>query len=704
MYYLKLLLCAIILMGNCAWGYGQDARTVDSLKNILKDQVHDTLKVQAYARLAKEYDDADSALVMYYTQKAIDLSKKHDYHRGMGNALLQRGFMLYLRGHYNESVGVFEQLKEIGQKYSSLKGEALGYWGMAINYADEGKYALANVNYEKALLIYQKLNDQNGMAKVYNGWALIYQRQGDIPKALDFYLKALSNVTILGNKNAQAALQGNIGRLYQGQSNYPRALYHLFAGLRLEEARSNKIGIALAYRCIGDVYADQTFYTKALQYELKALKIYRELDNQRALADGFVSIGGLYYLLKDYNQALQYYDKALAIKSTLGEKPNIIPIYINQALVYQATQQPKKSIECSQKALQISEELGNKPRVASCLIALGKGYYMLKNYALASKQLKKGLALARVIKKRSLVRDGTKTLAKVYQATGDYKEALETFQLFKEISDSLFNKEKIEKITRLEANYDYNKKSDSLQFIQDKEKALLNGELYQAQLSQKLFRNTTIFVVIVLVLMLGVTFFIFISRQKQRRLNIKLLEQKEDLRVMNEELKTNQQTLMVLKAKEQQLLQKAMQEKERRFLVLVQLFDEKYRHLVKLEHEMAGLAQRQKQFELTQLHTDFKGFIQSIASLDILTESLESKYPQLLTTITNKFPQLSKNDVKHSLLIQLNCSVKEAAQLLEVSTHAVEMARKRLKKKLNLQGDESVKEKLNAAIQSSTYK
>ncbi|MEZ4875748.1 MAG: hypothetical protein R2793_09945 [Flavobacteriaceae bacterium] len=58
-------------------------------------------------------------------------------------------------------------------------------------------------------------------------------------------------------------------------------------------------------------------------------------------------------------------------------------------------------------------------------------------------------------------RDINQLLADIYKSKGDYKNALISHQEYKLLSDSIFNKESIEKITQIEYEYKYKQAIDS---------------------------------------------------------------------------------------------------------------------------------------------------------------------------------------------------------------------------------------------------
>ena len=66
-----------------------------------------------------------------------------------------------------------------------------------------------------------------------------------------------------------------------------------------------------------------------------------------------------------------------------------------------------------------------------------------------------------------------------------------------------------------------------------------------------------------------------------------------------------------------------------------------------------------------------------------------------LKKLKSKFPKLSKTDLKVCAYLQLNLSSKEIAQLMNISVRGVEIARYRLRKKLNLETEQNLNDFLN---------
>ena len=164
--------------------------------------------------------------------------------------------------------------------------------------------------------------------------------------------------------------------------------------------------------------------------------------------------------------------------------------------------------------------------------------------------------------------------------------------------------------------------------------------------------------------------------------------------------KIQEQSDIILEAKEKEkeILEQVAKNKERRFLTAVQFFDEKYRELQQVEDKLNQAVKRNNHIQLQKTMNSFKTLLRTIRDLDVLSENIEAKYSKILAEITHQFPNLSPNEAKNCLLIKLNCSPKEAAQLLNVSVNAIHMARKRLRKKFNLSEGDSLPEFLQRSL------
>lgn len=150
-----------------------------------------------------------------------------------------------------------------------------------------------------------------------------------------------------------------------------------------------------------------------------------------------------------------------------------------------------------------------------------------------------------------------------------------------------------------------------------------------------------------------------------------------------------------LKQKEKRALQHQIKTRE----------DELSATLMKLTSKMQTLSEIKDQFDATpdgDLPDRLREPVQLLDKLlkndgsdHALTERLESRHLGLVVLLRELYPELSKTNIKHCLLVKLGLSIKESADFLNVNTNTVKTARYRAKSKLGLTEEMSLETFLN---------
>ncbi len=160
----------------------------------------------------------------------------------------------------------------------------------------------------------------------------------------------------------------------------------------------------------------------------------------------------------------------------------------------------------------------------------------------------------------------------------------------------------------------------------------------------------------------------------------------------------SEQQVEQLKENEKKILEHHLQSREEEFLATMISVNERLNKLSYIKKNLSSAIKYNNREELVEAEKRLERFISSTSDLTVLKDRIESQYPGITAQINTRYPELSSNDIRHCLLMKLNLSIKESAQLLSVSTHAVKMARKRLKKKMNIPEDTSLKDHLQNEI------
>ncbi|OJJ23448.1 hypothetical protein BKI52_03545 [marine bacterium AO1-C] len=478
--------------------FAQNTKKLDSLKQAIETkQLTNEQKVDTYNEIINAYDGADSAKVTYYSNLAIALAKKINYTSGLSNTYYNLAWEALTIGNYSSSEGFFNKA------YQTAK----------------------QVNYEP------------GLGKAYKGLGIMQQIKGNYPQALSFYQKAVSIEEKLGNEEGVASNYNNMGLLYQRMGDYPKATAYMLKFLKNVEKRNYKRGMARGYNNLGLINFYQKNYHKALEYYQKSLAIDIELSRKGGLATSYYNIGSAYRMLGDHQQALTNLQKGQGVAQETGDKGSLAFGY--QILGELAIDQQKyvQAQESLLKSNQLYQNLGEKPNVANNEMTLGKVAYLQKKYPEALQYLKSSSDTARVLQRADIVRDAAELQAKVYDALGNFKKAYQSYQVFKTLADSLFNKENTRKTANLEAQYVFNKKEDSLRVAQAQERQLFKADQERRKANQ---RSTYIGLGLLAVLFLGLLYFFWNKQKNNQRLNAA----NEQLELSNQEITANNEEIL----------------------------------------------------------------------------------------------------------------------------------------------------------------
>jgi serine phosphatase RsbU (regulator of sigma subunit)/tetratricopeptide (TPR) repeat protein len=380
------------------------------------------------------------------------------------------------------------QVKNLAEKLDFIKGMANGYEFVADIYWSQNNYPMAMEYHLKQLKAEEELQDKKGITRCYYFIGEVYKAEGNYLKAIENYQRSLKIAEEINDKEGMANCYILIGAVHRKMNNYTRALEYYQKSLKIAEEQGIKSIISHCYNSIGVIYRVQANYPKALEYYNKSLKIKEQIDDKNGMAIGFNNIGNIHLCNKNYSKALECYQRSLTIMSEIDNREGIAMVYGNIAILNDSLKNYNEAIEFAEKSLKIATEIGSIEDEKFAQENLYKSYIGLK----------------------------------------DYKNAFEHFKLYKSLNDSIFNIEKFNQITKIEAEYQNEKKQKEFELL----KAVSAAESRR----QKAIIYS---VVSVLLLVLVFTFLTYRSYLQKQKANVLLAKQKEEIAEKNEEL--NQQ-------------------------------------------------------------------------------------------------------------------------------------------------------------------
>jgi serine phosphatase RsbU (regulator of sigma subunit)/Tfp pilus assembly protein PilF len=271
--------------------------------------------------------------------------------------LLQKLAIKYSSAQYDSSLAVSERALRLSQKLNYQKGIASGYFTIGFAYYNKSKYDLALDNYLNALKIFENVDDRKGVVDCYNNIGSVYYYQLNYPKAIEYYLNSVKVSKEINDLSNQSNSLSNIGAIYYGMEKFTVAIDYFKQSLVLEEKRGNKNGVAVSYANIGLVYTDLGDYDNALIYQEKSLLIHEDMQNKDGIAVALANIALVYQKLGKNDKALENLQKSIIISKELGKLEYIKDAYSAIVEIYQKKKDPVKALEYSLLLIKVKDTI-----------------------------------------------------------------------------------------------------------------------------------------------------------------------------------------------------------------------------------------------------------------------------------------------------------------------------------------------------------
>lgn len=441
----------------------------------------------------------------------------------------------------------------------------------------------------------------------------------------------------------------NIGQVKILLANIHLALYDLetsmelfYESLGIFEEINSKQGISTALNGIGIIYHEQNNFDKALECFLKCYDINKELGNHAAMSVTLNNIASTYSKDKQYEKSIHYYMEAIEMNKKFNNKYLESAGYYNLGESYMDMGNYKEAIKYFYQAIQISNELGDAESNTNCKISIAEYYLAIDVLDSSIMYAKEAFSMADEYQFKQFVAKAADILHQSYKKNGDFEDAYTFAIIQSNMKDSLKIEQSIQQIANLDLKYRIEKEEQQRHFVLQKEKSrqIIKGIIF-------LF----VFLTIVIIL---------VARQRitVKTMNLEKNKVESKLALRNKELALNVMTLL---KKNDMLTSISVELIE---LKKTAIKDETKDAINKISKKIKKSSESEiwKEFELRfkEVHTDF------------------------YDALAKKFPDLTPGDQRICALLRLNMSSKEIAELTGQSINALEKARYRLRKKLNL--------------------
>ncbi|HRS54296.1 MAG TPA: tetratricopeptide repeat protein, partial [Bacteroidales bacterium] len=530
------------------------------------------------------------------------------------------------------------QALQLAYKIKYITGFAKACSNIGTCYSFLGNNLESLKYYNIALLIYNTIGFDDGIASCHLNIGNIYYYMGNYIKAIEHYQKSIEGYYKIDNKRGIAGCLANIGIIYVCQKNYDKALEYYYKSLATNIQSNDKIYLATLYSNIGSSYLDLGQIDKALYYQYNALKISKENDFKLGIAHSYLNIGNIYEEKKKYDKALYFY---------------------------------KKSYD-------IIKESDNKIWSLDCLNEISKLYITLEKYDAALFYAKQAYTISNKIICNDQLTKTLLNLSIIYEKKANFYNALKFHKLYVNINDSFFSETHQKKLIELTQKYEAEKI--------EKDLIEKNAKIYLLEKNKKI----AVYKQKGLITLILIGIIIIIILQKRIKMNKKIYEYKiknDENQLLLSKLELNNQKLQIEQLQQNIYFQETkLKYKEQELINLALHIHEKNNFLKKLEKTLTKTNFNPKEI-IKLIDTNLYNLEKNKKEFDAYVDSVSHDF---FINIRKLLPDINKSEERLLILLRLGLPSKEIADILNISTRSVEIARYRLRKKLNLNRKESL--------------
>lgn len=471
--------------------------------------------------------------------------------------------------------------------------------------------------------------------------AEMYNNRIEYEIAMEYTLKSIKYATELEDKKSIASAYRILGLINMYIGEYEESSEYLFYSLKLYEEEESINGKARVLSNIGTLYFINENYDKSLEYVVKSIELSEKIKDTVGISANLNNLAACYASLEMYDNVLKYIHQAISLNKKSGLNVQIGINYQNLGEFYNDIKSYDSAFFYFRKAenTYLAEE--SYTYLPNLYIDLSEYYRNIQNKEFQTKYSLMAFELAEKynLKKSKLVSAGL--LYDIYLSNEDYENACHYGAIQYELKYNLRLMESLVKLSQLEFQYHYDKK-----------------EVDRKNTQQK--RDLIIFFTLIILVLFSIVLLLLFASQKNKVKNSRLEQQRllDEVEFKNKELTTN--VMGLIKKNE----------------ILAEISDK----LIQITHKTV---QKETKNEIYKLSREIEQTMDSK-----IWEEFEKRFSlvhnKFYSKLVDKYPNLTPNELKLCAFLRLNLTSKDICELTGQQLSAIEVARYRLRKKLNI--------------------
>ncbi len=390
----------------------------DSLFNVWNDKnVSDSIRARAIAEVFKGYLYSDPDSAIFVAEEQLKFCRAKKLLNQEAEAELFLGAAHWMKGNLEEATLHFERSGQVFEVLDHKQGLSNVYNNLAVILHERGEFYESKEYNEKALEIRIALNDSDGISASYNNLGVVYLDIGKYVEAYEYYIKSLNMRKALGDMAGVSSSYNNLADFFRDNGKLEEAVKYYERSMAIDDSLGHRSYLAKTQIGLSKVYLELGRVEEAQKLSEQSLKVTREVNNPMELAQSLNALGAVHQQKGDYEKALVAYQEAMSLSTSSGRDSGDAHMLYRIASVYFEMGDFSKAKEKALKALDLSKKIPSTPRI----------------------------------------KESAELLAKIYEQEKNGLKALEMFQLFVQMRDSIQSSGVRERLAKAESKAEFEK-------------------------------------------------------------------------------------------------------------------------------------------------------------------------------------------------------------------------------------------------------
>jgi len=342
----------------------------------------------------------------------------------------------------------------------------------------------------------------------------------------------------IGYSRGESNALRQLGNGYRLTGDYTNMLYSYHEAYSIAEKIADYRMMGKTLISMAQSYTDMKKNDEAMPLAERARFFFIQTADSINLNKSLNTIGEIWYRRKQYDSALLYFKQTTQVARAIKNESQYIISSNQEGKVLYAKGQYAQALPYYLHSLDYFTHTGDRMLVTMSATMVARSYLGLKKYPEALTYAQQSLRAASTLGSLIEIKNAYCILTDIYKARGDYRNALQYMEHSKRLSDTLVNDQMRNRIARLEAKYEYEKKEIALREQQARKDAL-NRDILRGK-EQKIS-----FAIIVILFLGTLTFLLFRSRAAKQKTNHILKAKNGEISRQKEEIEDQSLQLLL---------------------------------------------------------------------------------------------------------------------------------------------------------------